>query len=180
MVSHGFYIHPVRRNLSASLEVVQLRLSIVIITSTTFVLALSALAIAPCNEPLDEHGEHINFPKSQLDWMVEAARQIHVAGDDESFIGYAKEHDDLVYTVSTTRKGLLRTQITSNRDKSVTLPFLDHYNHHSLQDKSTSDHWGNSAPFVADFDPYSLYENLRRPSANLAPGHGWFSGQKTV
>jgi len=153
MVSHGYYIHPVRRNLSVSLEVVQLRLSVVIVTMVTFVLGVSTAAVAHCNEPLDENGEHINLPKSQLDWMVEAARQHHVEGDHKSYVDYAKEHDDLVYGVSTAHRGLSRTQITSTRDKSVMLPSLGYLDHHSLR--------GNPTSSVDDFDPYSLYDVCR-------------------
>jgi len=136
MVESGFYPYPVQRKLSVSLEMVQFRLSTVAATVMTFVLALAAAAVARFKEPVDDHGEHLTLPKSQLDWIVEAAHQRYGEGEYKSRIDYAKEREDLLYVVSTAREGLSRTQITSNREKPITQPFLDYFDPYSLYDNS--------------------------------------------
>jgi hypothetical protein len=173
MVNLGFYIHPVNRTISASLEVVQIRLSVVFTTGTIFVLAVALAALAHYQEPLDEHGQHMTLPKSPLAWIVEAARQNHGQTNYQSHRDFANERDDLFYSVSTARKGLSRTQITSNRDDLLAKPFLGHADPHIPFDSSglsvpSPDHQGTPTNYYeGDFDPYSPYDKAGGESISM-------------
>lgn len=180
MVNSGFYIHPVNRTISTSLEIVQVRLSVLIATFSTFILAIAAAGLARCSEPLDEHGQHMTLPRSPLAWIVEAARQRHGESNHQSHRDFANERDDLFYAVSTAQKGLSRTQITSNRDDFIAQPFLGFVDPNSPFDNSR----GISAPtqgdeqyplnhIAGDFDPYSLYDKTEAESMLSTPARSW-------
>lgn len=176
MVENAIYPRAVRRKLSASLEPTQLRLSVVIFTIITSVLAVVAAAVARRCEPLDEHGERMVLPQSQLHWMVEAARQRYAESDDhKTHVDYVEDHKNLFCEVSTTRKGLSRTQITADKDDAVIPIHDDHSNLQPLHDVRGGLSAATSAleneleyksplqPFESYFDPYSLY-NRREPA----------------
>lgn len=180
MINHGYYMQPGHRQLSASVEVVQIRLSVLTATVISLALVVAVAVAAHFSEPLDEHGEHLAIPKSQLDWIVEAARQQHVEGEQKSHIGYAKERDDLFFTVSTARRGLSRSRITSNRDKSITQPFLGYHDPYTPYDTFGGDPAtsavGEGKPiyssFEGDFNPYYPHDNS---SAVPPPSRGGFN-----
>jgi len=181
MVNHGYYAHPVHRQLTASAQVVQLRLSVLTATVISLMLALAAAAAAHFSEPLNERGEHLGVPKSQLDWIVEAARQQHVEGEHQSHIDYAKQRGDLFFAVSTARSGLSRSRITSNRDKSITQPFLGYSDPYTPYDsfggESALSAQGEGKPilqplnFEGGFNPYFPYESSTVPVPST-PGSG--------
>ena len=84
----------------------------------SFVASLSAAVIGYYYlEPLDEHGNHIRLPNSQLDWCVVAAREHYRCGDDvaSSTEEYAQTRDDLTFSVRFTGGGRVGTHIASTR-----------------------------------------------------------------
>lgn len=179
MVIHGAYPLHALRKLSVSMEINQLRLSVVIFTIITSALAVAALFIARRCEPFDDCGEHINLPQSQLDWMVEAARQYHMKGDHyRSYVDYAKDHEDLFCEVSTTRKGLSRIQITLDRYKPILVPFYSNPRNILGGLSSALTPGGQRAPSPQTsegyFDPYSLYRDSHSgaTSTTSTVGHG--------
>jgi hypothetical protein len=176
MTDHTYYSAPITRELTTSMQVVQVRLWVLITTLTTFVLALAAAAAAHFTEPRDEHGDHLSVPNTQLDWIVEAARQQHVEDDHKSHVDYAKERRDLFFAVSTARTGLSRSRITSNRDKSITQPFLgytDPYDTLAGGDSAISEGRPILQPlqFESGFNPYFPYDSSTVPVPST-PGSG--------
>jgi hypothetical protein len=110
------YPYPVERILSVSQPVVQIRLSILVITTFAFLFATVSALLAILSEPRDLHGRRIHIPGSQLDWTVQAVYG-HNQGDDmtsaRSSVEFALQHDDLAFVILLDADGRRVTFISS-------------------------------------------------------------------
>jgi hypothetical protein len=98
------YIHPVQRTLSVAQEVVQIRLSCLVVTIGTFLILLVAASVARYSElALDSHGKRFLLPSSQLDWIVQAVHERHRGNNLTTPaippLAYAAQHGDLTFSV---------------------------------------------------------------------------------
>jgi hypothetical protein len=73
-VKDAQYPHPVARTLSVSKGVVQIRLSILVVTIGAFLFATIAAALVKTTN-FRNRVPRIYLPSSQLDWIVQAARE---------------------------------------------------------------------------------------------------------
>ena len=142
-VKDAIFLNPVHRTLSVKRSVVQIRASVLFTTLAVFVVAVGVALFGYLKEARDQYGERFSIPRSQLDWIVQAAREHHGEDDyvkvrsPESFL---QHHEDLAFVVSTAASGLQTARVISTRDEnSVITPFLDHFDPLSLylSDKSS-------------------------------------------
>jgi hypothetical protein len=176
MVRDGFYVRPVQRKLSVSIEVIQLRLSVVFSTLVTFVVALLSAAIAHFREPVNSRGQHMSLPQSRLDWIEEAIHQHHGEDDDhDSPADCAKKCGDLSYVSTTSASGLPRRRITAPRDTSLSQPFLDPYSPYKESEPSWTTQPSGAQdtstpqPFERYFDAHVLYNEYESSPPRLPP-----------
>ena len=117
--------HPVQRRLSVSRPVVQLRLSVLLITLCLFLVTLTMVVRARLTEPHDPLGRRLHLPSSRLDWMVQAARERPRADDctsTDSTAAFIARHKDLVYASAVVHDGQLLSRITSPAEKEDESP----------------------------------------------------------
>lgn len=115
-VQDAQYPYPVQRTLSVSQPVVQIRLSILLITTCAFLFATVPALSGIFSEPRDRHGRRIHIPGSQLDWTVQAVYG-HNQDDDvttaRSSIDFALQHEDLAFVTLLNADGRRVTFISS-------------------------------------------------------------------
>ncbi|TDL19911.1 hypothetical protein BD410DRAFT_805374 [Rickenella mellea] len=120
-VKDGEFPHIVKRAISVAAPVVQMRLSVLLVTTGGFTFALLAAFVSRLTEPRDELGKRIELPASQLDWMVQAARE-HERGagmrDDgvtttRSPSTFAAERNDLMFGMALAPGGVPSARIIS-------------------------------------------------------------------
>ena len=122
-VKDSQYPHPVQRDLTVSQPVVQIRLSVLLTTMVAFVFALIASVVSRWIEPLDQRGKRLIIPSTQLDWIVQAARE-HFGEAGEAVTcspsTYAMQREDLVSGVLNGQDANLITCIASATGQSIT------------------------------------------------------------
>jgi len=121
-VKDSQYPHPVQRKLTVSRPVVQIRLSVLVTTIGAFLFVLLASAASRWLEPLDQQGKRLNLPGSQLDWIVQAAREHFREADlatARSPSAYAAQRDDLTFLVSNAPDGKTITRIASTIEQDI-------------------------------------------------------------
>jgi hypothetical protein len=107
-VKDSQYSHPVQRTLTVLQPVVQVRLSILVVTIGTFLAAVVTAAIKRRSVPVDQGGQQLNPPTSLLGWMVQASRE-H-SRDTQADIScspaaYVSLHKDLELSIFTAPDG---------------------------------------------------------------------------
>jgi hypothetical protein len=108
-VKDAQYPHPVARTLSVYKGVVQIRLSFLVITIGAFLIAILAAALVRWAN-LRNGVSKIHLPSSQLDWIVQAAREhvryhaspkaIVTPRDRLSTTSFASHNQDLAFVVT--------------------------------------------------------------------------------
>ncbi|TDL19910.1 hypothetical protein BD410DRAFT_873221 [Rickenella mellea] len=137
-VKDGQYPHMVQRTLTVAAPVVQIRLSVLLTTAGGFLFAILAAIVSVLAEPCDELGKRIKLPASQLDWMVQAAREHERGagmGDDavttaRSPSTFASDRHDLMFGmplapggVSTAR--IMSPTVSTNETAQPSLAYLN-------------------------------------------------------
>jgi hypothetical protein len=100
--------HSVERYISVSRPVVQIRLSVLVSTTGTFLLAICIALLFRVSEPRDMDGKRLDLPSSPLAWMVEAARDHDQYGGPITKVSpsaYADQHHELMFALSLTPDG---------------------------------------------------------------------------
>jgi hypothetical protein len=106
-VKDAQYPHPVARTLSVHQHVVQIRLSFLVVTIGAFLFAILAAALVRMT--LRNGVRKIHLPSSQLDWIVQAARETvrYLAGRKETTprdhfqpMSFVSRNQDLVFTIT--------------------------------------------------------------------------------
>jgi len=108
-VKDAQYLHAVERTLSVSQDIVQIRISALIITIGIFLIAIAAAVASRLTLTRILHGRHIHLPNSQLDWIVQAARERRRGNGDSAKDGslfrspaaFAAQHTELSFMVTT-------------------------------------------------------------------------------
>jgi hypothetical protein len=108
-VKDSQYLQAVERTLYVSQDIVQIRLSALIITIGAFLVAVTAAAVSRLTLARKLRGRHIHLPNSQLDWIVQATREHRRGNDDfardDSLSGspatFAVQHADMFFMVTT-------------------------------------------------------------------------------
>jgi len=107
-VKDAQYPHPVARTLSVREGVVQIRLSFLVVTIGSFLIAILAAAFVRWMN-IRNGVWRIHLPSSQLDWIVQAAREhVRYHGGSEAIItprdrlptSFASHNQDLAFVIT--------------------------------------------------------------------------------
>ena len=147
-VKDAQYLLPGERTLSVSQNIVQIRLSALVITIGAFLVAVTAAATSRLTLSRKLRSRRIHLPNSQLDWIVQAAREHRRASGDSardslshSPAAFAVQHADLSLVVTTAPEEQPNTWIvTTMAEKPDVQPSELPYN----------------------FEPSSLYEDSNK------------------
>jgi hypothetical protein len=146
-VKDAQYLQPVERTLSVSQNIVQIRLSALVITIGAFLVAVTAAATSRFTLSRELRGIHL--PNSQLDWIVQAAREHRRGSGDSTRYGslsrspaaFAVQHADLSFAVTTVPEEQPNTWIVTTTAEK---PYVQL----------------SELPY--NFDPSSLYEDSHK------------------
>jgi hypothetical protein len=117
-VKDSQYPRPLQRQMTVSRPVVQVRLSVPVVTAGGFLLAIVTAVMLRCVEPRDPRGKVIDIPSTQLDWIVLAASEYRQRCGECGSAGwsskFAMEHDELGLVVKMAPDGGLTSRIVSS------------------------------------------------------------------